>query len=191
MSKYDQLDYKTHSELTNNSYPQCILLSKEEEVTVPDELIGVAVTDFSKNLKLETENANKMFKFINNNQTIINEKYLQKLKRFNDKMTSKEIKELIIDYLIYYYGEKVDADYFMNNLLGIFNLRNKNYTKEQFEYFIKNEFQKDEILLTNDEDKEKFMNIISDDIQIIQENDNITNSINNSNKNSGSNIIGP
>jgi hypothetical protein len=191
MSKYDQLDYKTHSELTNNSYPQCILLSKEEEVTVPDELIGVAVTDFSKNLKLETENANKMFKFINNNQTIINEKYLQKLKRFNDKMTSKEIKELIIDYLIYYYGEKVDADYFMNNLLDIFNLRNKNYTKEQFEYFIKNEFQKDEILLTNDEDKEKFMNIISDDIQIIQENDNITNSINNSNKNSGSNIIGP
>ena len=191
MSKYDQLDYKTHSELTNNSYPQCILLSKEEEVTVPDELIGVAVTDFSKNLKLETENANKMFKFINNNQTIINDKYLQKLKRFNDKMTSKEIKELIIDYLIYYYGEKVDADYFMNNLLDIFNLRNKNYTKEQFEYFIKNEFQKDEILLTNDEDKEKFMNIISDDIQIIQENDNITNSINNSNKNSGSNIIGP
>ena len=191
MSKYDQLDYKTHSELTNNSYPQCILLSKEEEVTVPDELIGVAITDFSKNLKLETENANKMFKFINNNQTIINEKYLQKLKRFNDKMTSKEIKELIIDYLIYYYGEKVDADYFMNNLLDIFNLRNKNYTKEQFEYFIKNEFQKDEILLTNDEDKEKFMNIISDDIQIIQENDNITNSINNSNKNSGSNIIGP
>ena len=191
MSKYDQLDYKTHSELTNNSYPQCILLSKEEEVTVPDELIGVAVTDFSKNLKLETENANKMFKFINNNQTIINEKYLQKLIRFNDKMTSKEIKELIIDYLIYYYGEKVDADYFMNNLLDIFNLRNKNYTKEQFEYFIKNEFQKDEILLTNDEDKEKFMNIISDDIQIIQENDNITNSINNSNKNSGSNIIGP
>ena len=191
MSKYDQLDYKTHSELTNNSYPQCILLSKEEEVTVPDELIGVAVTDFSKNLKLETENANKMFKFINNNQTIINEKYLQKLKRFNDKMTSKEIKELIIDYLIYYYGEKVDADYFMNNLLDIFKLRNKNYTKEQFEYFIKNEFQKDEILLTNDEDKEKFMNIISDDIQIIQENDNITNSINNSNKNSGSNIIGP
>ena len=191
MSKYDQLDYKTHSELTNNSYPQCILLSKEEEVIVPDELIGVAVTDFSKNLKLETENANKMFKFINNNQTIINEKYLQKLKRFNDKMTSKEIKELIIDYLIYYYGEKVDADYFMNNLLDIFNLRNKNYTKEQFEYFIKNEFQKDEILLTNDEDKEKFMNIISDDIQIIQENDNITNSINNSNKNSGSNIIGP
>ena len=191
MSKYDQLDYKTCSELTNNSYPQCILLSKEEEVTVPDELIGVAVTDFSKNLKLETENANKMFKFINNNQTIINEKYLQKLKRFNDKMTSKEIKELIIDYLIYYYGEKVDADYFMNNLLDIFNLRNKNYTKEQFEYFIKNEFQKDEILLTNDEDKEKFMNIISDDIQIIQENDNITNSINNSNKNSGSNIIGP
>ena len=191
MSKYDQLDYKTHSELTNNSYPQCILLSKEEEVTVPDELIGVAVTDFSKNLKLETENANKMFKFINNNQTIINEKYLQKLKRFNDKMTSKEIKELIIDYLIYYYGEKVDADYFMNNLLDIFNLRNKNYTKEQFEYFIKSEFQKDEILLTNDEDKEKFMNIISDDIQIIQENDNITNSINNSNKNSGSNIIGP
>ena len=191
MSKYDQLDYKTHSELTNNSYPQCILLSKEEEVTVPDELIGVAVTDFSKNLKLETENANKMFKFINNNQTIINEKYLQKLKRFNDKMTSKEIKELIIDYLIYYYGEKVDADYFMNNLLDIFNLRNKNYTKEQFEYFIKNEFQKDEISLTNDEDKEKFMNIISDDIQIIQENDNITNSINNSNKNSGSNIIGP
>ena len=191
MSKYDQLDYKTHSELTNNSYPQCILLSKEEEVTVPDELIGVAVTDFSKNLKLETENANKMFKFINNNQTIINEKYLQKLKRFNDKMTSKEIKELIIDYLIYYYGEKVDADYFMNNLLDIFNLRNKNYTKEQFEYFIKNEFQKDEILLTNDEDKEKFMNIISDDIQIIQENDSITNSINNSNKNSGSNIIGP
>ncbi len=191
MSKYDQLDYKTHSELTNNSYPQCILLSKEEEVTVPDELIGVAVTDFSKNLKLETENANKMFKIINNNQTIINEKYLQKLKRFNDKMTSKEIKELIIDYLIYYYGEKVDADYFMNNLLDIFNLRNKNYTKEQFEYFIKNEFQKDEILLTNDEDKEKFMNIISDDIQIIQENDNITNSINNSNKNSGSNIIGP
>ena len=191
MSKYDQLDYKTHSELTNNSYPQCILLSKEEEVTVPDELIGVAVTDFSKNLKLETENANKMFKFINNNQTIINEKYLQKLKRFNDKMTSKEIKELIIDYLIYYYGEKVDADYFMNNLLDIFNLRNKNYTKEQFEYFIKDEFQKDEILLTNDEDKEKFMNIISDDIQIIQENDNITNSINNSNKNSGSNIIGP
>ena len=160
-------------------------------MTVPDELIGVAVTDFSKNLKLETENANKMFKFINNNQTIINEKYLQKLKRFNDKMTSKEIKELIIDYLIYYYGEKVDADYFMNNLLDIFNLRNKNYTKEQFEYFIKNEFQKDEILLTNDEDKEKFMNIISDDIQIIQENDNITNSINNSNKNSGSNIIGP
>ena len=109
MSKYDQLDYKTHSELTNNSYPQCILLSKEEEVTVPDELIGVAVTDFSKNLKLETENANKMFKFINNNQTIINEKYLQKLIRFNDKMTSKEIKELIIDYLIYYYGEKVDG----------------------------------------------------------------------------------
>ena len=106
-------------------------------------------------------------------------------------MTSKEIKELIIDYLIYYYGEKVDADYFMNNLLDIFNLRNKNYTKEQFEYFIKNEFQKDEISLTNDEDKEKFMNIISDDIQIIQENDNITNSINNSNKNSGSNIIGP
>ena len=191
MSKYDQLDYKTHSELTNNSYPQCILLSKEEEVTVPDELIGVAVTDFSKNLKLETENANKMFKFINNNQTIINEKYLQKLIRFNDKMTSKEIKELIIDYLIYYYGEKVDADYFMNNLLDIFNLRNKNYTKEQFEYFIKNEFQKDEILLTNDEDKEKFMNIISDDIQIVRENDNITNSINNSNKNSGSNIIGP
>ena len=102
-------------------------------------------------------------------------------------MSSEEKKEFLIDYLIFYFGDKINGDYFQNNLLDIFNLRNKNFDKNDFEFMIQKQFGKDEIDLSNDNDRNKFKKIINDDISLTGDYNNINN-VNNSQENEN-NII--
>ena len=93
-------------------------------------------------------------------------------------MTLDEKKEFLIDYLIFYYGNKVDGEYFENNLIDIFNLKDKNFEKNDFDFMIQNHFKKNEIDLNDDEDRNKFKEIIND-IIFDQEGNNNFNNIDN------------
>ena len=180
MSKYDQLDYISHYENINKTYPDCVKEYSKQNLIIPEELLqGVTFEEFKRCLKLETDEDKKNFIFFNNNQPVINRDYFRNAKYIHDDMNPDEKKEFIIDYLIYYFGEKINADYFENYLLDLFNLRNKNYQKNDFEFMIKNHFQKDEIDLTNAEDRNKFKEIINDDISLTGDYNNINN-VNNS-----------
>ena len=176
MSKYDNLDYTSQYENINKSYPECVKEFSKRSESIPEELLeAITVEEFRNCLKLETDEDKRNFQFFNNDQTVINKNYLKNARYFNDEMSPDEKKEFLIEYLIYYIGDKIDGDYFQNHLLDIFNLRNKNYSKNDFDYMIKNYFQKDEIDLNDDEDRNKFKKIINDDIQINRENNNINN----------------
>ena len=176
MSKYDQLNYISHYENINKTYPECVKEHSKIIEIIPDELLeAVTVEEFKKCLKLETDEDKRNFKFFNNNQSVINKDYFRNAKYFNDNMNQEEKKDFLIDYLIFYFSDKVDGEYFENNLKDIFNLNGKNYDKNDFDFMIKNHFKKNEIDLNNDEDRNEFKNIIEDDIKIVEENNNINN----------------
>ncbi len=188
MSKYDQLDYVSHYENINKTYPECVKDYSKQNALIPEELLqGITVEEFKRCLKLETDEDKLNFRFFNNNQIIINKDYLKNAKYISDEMSSEEKKEFLIDYLIFYFGDKINGDYFQNNLLDIFNLRNKNFDKNDFEFMIQKQFGKDEIDLSNDNDRNKFKKIINDDISLTGDYNNINN-VNNSQENEN-NII--
>ena len=188
MSKYDQLDYVSHYENINKTYPECVKDYSKQNELIPEELLqGITVEEFKRCLKLETDEDKLNFRFFNNNQIIINKDYLKNAKYISDEMSSEEKKEFLIDYLIFYFGDKINGDYFQNNLLDIFNLRNKNFDKNDFEFMIQKQFGKDEIDLSNDNDRNKFKKIINDDISLTGDYNNINN-VNNSQENEN-NII--
>ena len=181
MSKYDQLDYISQYERINKDYPDCVKNLSKKIIDIPEELSeGVTTENFKNCLKLETNEDKKNFIFFNNNQTYINNEYLKNANYITNDMNAEEKKDFLIDYLIFLFGEKVDGNYFENNLQDIFNLRGKNFSKEDFDFMIEKQFKKNEINLKDDSDRNEFKKIIEDDINLISSNNNINN-INNSN----------
>ena len=179
MSKYDKLEYISQYENINKTYPDCVKQLSKEDIKIPEELLeGVTIEELKKYIKLENEQDKRNFRFFNNNQTYINNDYFKNAKYPNNNMSLDEKKEFLIDYLIFYYGNKVDGEYFENNLIDIFNLKDKNFEKNDFDFMIQNHFKKNEIDLNDDEDRNKFKEIIND-IIFDQEGNNNFNNINN------------
>ena len=176
MSKYDKLEYISQYENINKTYPDCVKQLSKEDIKIPEELLeGVTIEELKKYIKLENEQDKSNFRFFNNNQTQINNDYFKNAKYPNNNMTLDEKKEFLIDYLIFYYGNKVDGEYFENNLIDIFNLKDKNIEKNDFDFMIQNHFKKNEIDLNDDEDRNKFKEIINDIIFDQEGNNNFNN----------------
>ena len=175
MSKYDQLDYISQYERINKDYPDCVKNLAKKNIEIPEELLEGVTTDSFKNcLKLEAEDK-KNFMFFNNNQTFINNDYLKNARYITDETSAEDKKEFLIDYLIFLFGEKVDGNYFENNLQDIFNLSGKNFTKEDFDFMIEKQFKKNEINLKDNGDRNEFKKIIENEINLIASNNNINN----------------
>ena len=176
MSKYDQLDYISQYERINKDYPDCVKNLSKKNIDIPEELLqGVTTDKFKSCLKLETNGDKKNFMFFNNNQPYINIQYLKNARYITNETSAEEKKDFLIDYLIFLFGEKVDGNYFENNLQDIFNLRGKNFTKEDFDFMIEKEFKKNEINLKDNDDRNNFKKIIEDEINLIASNNNINN----------------
>ena len=67
MSKYDQLNYLTLSE-TRHEVPECIKNSENEEVVIPEELIGIEIDNIKNCFNIQTEEDEKNFQFANRDQ---------------------------------------------------------------------------------------------------------------------------
>ena len=177
MSKYDKLDYVSRFEEINKTYPECVKdYSKTLEI-IPEELLEAVTVEELKNcLKFETEEDKERFKFFNNNQTVINKDYFKNARYFDEQMSPEDKKEVLIDYLIFKFGDKVDGKYFDTNLREIFDLNgNENYEENSFDFMIEKHFKKKEIDLNNEEERKQFKNFIEDDIKIYIEDNNINN----------------
>ena len=178
MSKYDQLDYVSQYEKINKTYPDCVKnLSIKNDFTIPEELLqGVTVDDFKKCLNLDSEGLRRKFIFFNNNQTMINDDYFKNARYLSNEMSEEKKKDYIIEYILYYFGDKIDGELMQNKLQDIFNLRNKNFDKDDYDFMIQNYFKKNLIDLNDNEDLIKFKEII----QVEGGNYNFNNFINNS-----------
>ena len=159
MSKYDQLDYLTYSEINNGTIPKCAEYKDGEQISIPDELIGTTIDDFKKCLNLKNEDE-KGFSFVNNNQTIINEQYFDKCHFFRDNMEPDEKKEFLLEYLNCNFGGDIDGKYFEDNLQDIFNLKQYKLIAEDFGLMIEEYFKNKKIDLNDPEDRKKFKQII-------------------------------
>ena len=161
MSKYDQLDYQTLSEINNGTIPECAKYNDDEEVSIPDELIGTTIEKYKKCLNIKNEKDEKGFIFVNRNQTIINEHYFKNGHFFSDKMEPDDKKEFLLDYLNFKFGNEVDGKYFEDNLQDIFNLKQYKLIAEDFGLMIEEYFKNKKIDINNDlEGREKFKQII-------------------------------
>ena len=123
MSKYDQLNYLTLSEKRNNKNPDCIEAIKNEEVSIPEELIGTPIENIKQYFNINNEEDEQNFLFANNNQNIISPNYFKNGRFFSDNMDKDEKKEFLLNYLNVHFGNKVDGKYFQDYLQDIFNLR--------------------------------------------------------------------
>ena len=180
MSKYDQLDYVSQYEKINKTYPDCVKnLSNKDDLAIPEELLqGITVDDLKKCLNLNSEELRRKFIFFNNNQTIINKDYFKNARYLSSEISDDKKKDYIIDYIIYYFGDKIDGELIQNKLQDIFNLNNKNFDKDDYDFMIQNYFKKNLIDLNDNEDLAKFKEII----QIGDEYKNINNFDNKSNE---------
>ena len=160
MSKYDEIDYQTLSEINNGTIPECAKYNDDEEVSIPDELIGTTIEKYKKCLNIKNEIDEKGFLFVNKNQTIINEHYFKNGHFFSDKMEPDDKKEFLLDYLNFKFGNDVDGKYFEDNLQDIFNLKQYNLIAEDFNLMIKEYFKNAKIDLNDPEDRKKFKQII-------------------------------
>ena len=178
MSKYDQLDYISQYEKINKTYPDCVKnLSNKNDFTIPEELLqGITVENFKKCLNLESEELRRKFMFFNNNQTMISDDYFKNARYLSNEMSEEKKKDYIIEYILYYFGDKIDGELMQNKLQDIFNLRNKNFDKDDYDFMIQNYFKKNLIDLNDNEDLIKFKEII----QVEGGNYNFNNFINNS-----------
>ena len=162
MSKYDQLDYVSQYEKINKTYPDCVKnLSNKNDLAMPEELLqGVTVDDFKKCLNLDTEELRRKFMFFNNNQTILNDDYFKNVRYLSDEMSDDKKKDYIIEYILYYFGDKIDGELIKNKLQDIFNLNDKNFDKDDYDFMIQNYFKKNLIDLNDNDDIIKFKEII-------------------------------
>ena len=160
MSKYDQLNYLTFSEINNKGFPKCITDLENENPVIPEELFGVNVENFKNNLKIENDKDESNFQFINNNQNLVNENYLEKCKIFSDKMDIDEKREFLLDYMSYHFGNIVNGKYFETHLQEIFDLKKYQLIDEDFDVMISDYFEKNEVDLNDPEDRKKFKKIM-------------------------------
>ena len=160
MSKYDQMDYLTFSEVKNKSFPKCIKDSENQEIIIPEELKGTTIENLKKGLNIKDIREQNEFLFANKNQTILNDDYFKNGNFFNDNMEPDEKKEFLLDYLNYHYGNEVNGKYFKDNLQEIFNLKNEYLTTEEFEESISQYFKKNEFDLNDPEDRKQFKKLI-------------------------------
>ena len=160
MSKYDQLNYLTLSEKRNNKIPDCIEAIKNEEVSIPEELIGTPIENIKQYFNINNEEDEQNFLFANNNQNIISPNYFKNGRFFSDNMDKDEKKEFLLNYLNVHFGNKVDGKYFQDYLQDIFNLRKYELIDEDFNAMILDYFKKDVINLDDPEDRKAFKDIM-------------------------------
>ena len=91
---------------------------------------------------------------------MINDDYFKNARYLSNEMSDDKKKDYIIDYIIYYFGDKIDGDLIQNKLQDIFNLNNKNFDKDDYDFMIQNYFKKNLIDLNDNEDLAKFKDII-------------------------------
>ncbi len=160
MSKYDSLDYLTRSEKENKVYPNCIKNANTEMAVIPEDLLGMRIEEFKKYLSITNKEEENKFQYANNNQTVLNENYFQEGKFFSDRMDKDAKREFLLDYLNFFFGNKVDGKYFENNLQDIFHLRKYELIDEDFDVMINDYFKKKVIDLNDPEDRNRFKNIM-------------------------------
>ena len=159
MSKYDQLNYLTLSE-TRHEIPECIKNKENEEVVIPEELIGIEINKIKNCLNIQTEEDDKNFEFANKNQYKMTLDYFKNGNFFSDNMDKDEKREFLLDYLEFHFGSDVDGKYFELYLQDIFNLRQYELIDEDFDVMIYDYFKKHTINLNDPEDRKKFKNIM-------------------------------
>ena len=160
MSKYDQIDYLTYSEKQGKGFPKCVKSVADNELTVPEELLGVKVDDFRKLFNIDGADENLKFNFANNNQTVIQEDYFKIGRFFNENMSPDEKREFLLDYMKVIFGNEVNGKYFELYLQDMFNLKKYKLIDEDFELMIKEYFKKPVVNLEDPEDRKLFKKIM-------------------------------
>ena len=173
MSKYDDINYLTYTEKKENKLPH--FENKNDLKDFEKEFNNQPIDKIRKFLLFENDEETKLFNFMNNKQDYVSNNYLKNIKILKDDFTDDEKLDYLLDYIKEMYGV-ITPKVFKNQLEKIFHLENSKFNETDYQKMIFNYFGKSQIDLENENDRDKFKQIIFDDEIKASNNQNIINS---------------